>query len=481
MAVANSGSRVDTIYRAAIQAPKFFSKGLGDIRLLERIFKLMNSVRHERYTAWENGDGSVIDQCFNICRRSDIKILGSGKNGIADVFEYEFKSPLTKILPGALPKESERVRFQLVLPTSWNRNGEKSSSKVPERKPLCIHLAGTGDHYYWRRRHFMALPLVKENDVASIILENPFYGTRKPKGQNKSGLRYVCDLFVMGAALKFEVMALLAWCEKQGYGPLGVTGISMGGHMASISATSWNKPIGIIPCLSWSTAAPVFTQGVMKYSVSWDVLQEQLKSTPEYVDLLEKYSKEYCEKLNSRSKSLSGIGKFPKHMEASGKEDLLKIVGERNTKRADKFRNYDVDKKKLGIFAVDFDSLLRLDNLTSGLVHSISEKLNFDLLRQYSLIDSGNTNEVNQDTIDYMDSIFHELTHLEKFTPPHPESCMIFVTANHDSYVPMNNFRSPAEVWPNAEMRSIDCGHVMGVLRYQKMFRDAIRDALSRL
>lgn len=257
MAVVNGGSRVDTIYRAAIQAPKFFTKGWGDVRLLEHILKLMNNIKQSKINHWRRGDGSVLDHCFNVCRRSDVKILGSGKNGVADVFEYEFKSPLVKILPGSLPKESERVRFQLVIPHSWGDGKNKASL---DRRPVCIHLAGTGDHYYWRRRHFMALPLAKENDVASIIVENPFYGSRKPKGQNKSGLRHVSDLFVMGAALTFEVMTLLDWCENQGYGPLAVTGISMGGHMASISATAWNKPIGIIPCLSWSSAAPVFTQ-----------------------------------------------------------------------------------------------------------------------------------------------------------------------------------------------------------------------------
>ncbi len=144
----------------------------------------------------------------------------------------------------------------MILPKDWK------SRKLTDDKqrPLCIQLAGTGDHYYWRRRHFMAMPLVKERNIASIILENPFYGGRKPKSQTKSGLRHVSDLFVMGAALFFEMITLLSWCESQGYGPLGVTGISMGGHMASIASTGWNKPIGIIPCLSWSTAAPVFTE-----------------------------------------------------------------------------------------------------------------------------------------------------------------------------------------------------------------------------
>ena len=47
----------------------------------------------------------------------------------------------------------------------------------------------------------------------------------------RSSLHYVSDLFVMGGALVLESMALLHWCERQGFGPLGMTGISMGGHV----------------------------------------------------------------------------------------------------------------------------------------------------------------------------------------------------------------------------------------------------------
>jgi hypothetical protein len=36
---------------------------------------------------------------------------------------------------------------------------------------------------FWRRRQMMAKPLLKEGGIASVILENPFYGLRKPKDQ----------------------------------------------------------------------------------------------------------------------------------------------------------------------------------------------------------------------------------------------------------------------------------------------------------
>ncbi|XP_035525622.1 LOW QUALITY PROTEIN: protein ABHD18-like [Morone saxatilis] len=105
----------------------------------------------------------------------------------------------------------------------------------------------------------MARPMIKEAGMGSLLLENPYYGYRKPKDQLRSSLKNVSDLFVMGGALILESTVLLRWLEREGYWPLGMTGISMGGYMASLAVTNWPKPIPLVPCLSWSTASSVFT------------------------------------------------------------------------------------------------------------------------------------------------------------------------------------------------------------------------------
>lgn len=48
----------------------------------------------------------------------------------------------------------------------------------------------------------------------------------------RSSLKNVSDLFVMGGALILESAVLLHWLEREGYWPLGMTGISMGGHVS---------------------------------------------------------------------------------------------------------------------------------------------------------------------------------------------------------------------------------------------------------
>lgn len=49
----------------------------------------------------------------------------------------KFASPLGKYLPNIVLPEVENAYFQMIIPKKW---------KSDEHKPICIHLAGTGDH-----------------------------------------------------------------------------------------------------------------------------------------------------------------------------------------------------------------------------------------------------------------------------------------------------------------------------------------------
>lgn len=195
------------------------------------------------------------------------------------IIEGKFKTPMETHLPGLVPKAAHDAYFQMIIPKKWENE---------DYKPVCVHLAGTGDHYYWRRRNLIAKPLLKESRIGSIILENPFYGKRKPEDQVASALHNVSDIFVMGGCLILESLVLFNWCEKEGLGPLGITGLSMGGHMASLAASNYPKPLVLVPCLSWSTASSVFTEGVMSYAINWDLLETQYYADGQYREKLMK-------------------------------------------------------------------------------------------------------------------------------------------------------------------------------------------------
>ena len=57
--------------------------------------------------------------------------------------------------------------------------------------------------------------------VATMVLESPFYGRRRPQNQQGSRLLRVSDLLVLGRATIEESLCLLDWAGRQGYGKLG--------------------------------------------------------------------------------------------------------------------------------------------------------------------------------------------------------------------------------------------------------------------
>ncbi|CDS41491.1 protein of unknown function DUF2048 [Echinococcus multilocularis] len=152
----------------------------------------------------------------------------------------------------------------MITPKTWKS----------KHRPVCLHYPGTGDHSYHRRRVFLANQLI-DDGIASVIIMNPFYGARLPVDQKGSGLNYLSDLFVMGGALILECHTILRWCQNQGYGPFALHGVSMGGYMATICATTVPFPVSLIPCLSWTSASVVFIEGVLSHSVDWQTLTKQ--------------------------------------------------------------------------------------------------------------------------------------------------------------------------------------------------------------
>lgn len=172
------------------------------------------------------------------------------------------------LFPDHMPGYVARAHFRAHLPE--------------KRGPVCIHLAGTGDHSYFRRHYLLAEDMLKDG-IGSILIQNPFYGDRKPPQQFRSSLENVSDLFVMGAALIAECNHLFNWMESLGYGPFAVSGVSMGGFMAQLAGSNSQRPITIVPILSWTTASPSYTEGAIAPAVNYPMLQKQLED-PHYID-----------------------------------------------------------------------------------------------------------------------------------------------------------------------------------------------------
>ncbi|XP_014614166.1 PREDICTED: uncharacterized protein C4orf29 isoform X1 [Polistes canadensis] len=488
-------SRLDAVYRS-ILLTKFFTKGWGNPHNLKRIFEFRKVIANR-------------ETCYNLIPRNyPINITKDEQWSDCHVIEGSFTSPFDQYLSGMMPEKIKTAYFQVILPHKWDSN------KI---KPICLHLAGTGDHFFWRRRNLIAKPLLKESGIASILLENPFYGLRKPKDQIRSSLHNVSDIFIMGGCLIMESIVLLNWCEQQGFGPLGLTGLSMGGHMASLAATNWPKPIVLVPCLSWSTASPVFTEGVMSASINWNLLENQYFSDETYQNDLAKMVKV----IDEESAFLAGQH-FAKHYPASMnrinklKEELKKTDEKKEnlTVEKDGKANNNIDNKSLDDThqknkdnnligqAAEEKSTAKLFSL--NLISSKLKSNDFEALKVAFKYTDTYTNKVRRtfgrvcsvpvqknplfsngkwrerEALQFMRGIMDECTHLKNFEVPVDTELIIAVCARNDAYVPRDTCMSLEQIWPGVEIRYIDAGHVSAYLLHQKVFRSTIAEAFQR-
>ncbi|CAG4932960.1 unnamed protein product [Colias eurytheme] len=599
-----SASKLDAVYRS-ILLTKFFTKGWGKPENLRRLFEFRKVVSNR-------------DECFKLVER-DYPVTITKDQNLSDcrLLEGYFVTPLEKHLPGIVPEIAQKAHFQMLLPIQWPE---------PTCKPVCLHLAGTGDHYFWRRRNLMVKPLLKEAGIGGIILENPFYGLRKPTDQVRSSLHNVSDIFVMGGCLILESLVLFHWCERNGLGPLGVTGLSMGGHMASLAATNWPKPLVLVPCLSWSTASAVFLQGVMSHSINWDLLEDQYLSDGNYREKLskmvtivdeaflagKKFAQTYSQNMdNLLQRNTPDIIKqvtidpaypnlditYKENSAASnkfGELDDSKNKGKRKETKVDELVKSFAQKENLNDelkvlldeqkisqslynkltsnkkFELDSQDIDIINKLTENRIKeallkcntnidtkiespveqpstqekytphadlsstnqevltnavTTSESITTDSLKKTDStktesnenkeivevkskperkswnvsdltsdlwvnlpfmkssgkkIDIGKIHWRDREALQFMRGIMDECTHLSNFSVPYDTSLIIAVCAKHDAYVPREDVGALEEIWPGAEVRYVDAGHVSAYILHQSLFRACIKEAFER-
>lgn len=446
-------SRLDVFYRRLLLT-KLFIGGWGKPEDLKRIFEFRKLI----------GDR---DKCKSLVPDDyPVYIEKTEEHSDCHIHNGYFISPLVHLVPGILPPEAVNARFQFVVPKRWQKN-----------RPVCIHLAGTGDHFFWRRRTLMARPMVKEAGMASLLLENPYYGVRKPKDQLRSCLKNVSDLFVMGGALILESTVLLRWLEKGGYWPLGMTGISMGGYMASLAVTNWPKPIPLIPCLSWSTASSVFTTGVLSKAVNWTELEKQYTFNSVYEKEIIKLL-EYC---GVDSYKMSQDPRCGSTEQCEGQllgllsmTPILTNRGEAGPQQLQRQGKTKPEHSVKHMFSMTSQGT-SMDALGSFPAHKPQLKE-----KRRDLSPSCPSSRLHSEAISFMKGVMDECTHMANFSVPVDPSLIIVVQATMDAYVPRTGVLSLRDIWPGCEVRYLNGGHISAYLFKQNVFRRAIYDAFER-
>jgi pimeloyl-ACP methyl ester carboxylesterase len=237
-------SLLDRLYAARSNRLLFFREGWGD---LARLKELCRARAHP-----------AASQPIEVTWEEE-------ETGEALLRRGSFPSPYTDF---PLPAESRKAYFELVLPRQSTPG-----------TPVCLHFAATGDEGFARRRRALALPLIRQG-IGSLILENPYYGRRRPPDQQGKMLNRFSDLVAMGGATVEEGRSLVQWLRRQGYGRLGVCGISMGGSLAARVAVLDAQPLAVIGCVTAHSASSVFTEGILKHYLAWETLNRGLDGGP---------------------------------------------------------------------------------------------------------------------------------------------------------------------------------------------------------
>lgn len=77
------------------------------------------------------------ETCFKLVPNNyPVQITKEESTSEYKCIEGKFVTPLELYLPGLVPKVARDAHFQMIVPLEWTET----------HKPICIHLAGTGDH-----------------------------------------------------------------------------------------------------------------------------------------------------------------------------------------------------------------------------------------------------------------------------------------------------------------------------------------------
>nr|CAG4641803.1 EOG090X08BF [Eurycercus lamellatus] len=445
-------SKLDRLYRNLVLS-KFFVRGWGNPENIKRLFDFRKVVCDR-------------SQCVNLVDRNHpVTITREEDHENYKVYDGYFQSPFAIHQPGLVPEESEKAHFQMLLPKKWKWSNDL--------KPMVVQLAGTGDHYFWRRRFLMGKPLLNEWNIGSIILENPFYGLRKPREQKRSCLHNVSDIFVMGGCLILESLVLFNWCERNGLGPLGVTGVSMGGHMASLAATSWPKPVVLVPCLSWSTASGVFTRGVMSGAIDWTLLEHQYCHNQLYNEILEMILQS---PLNDELSAFNAGRHFAQNYSRNMMEGTAGVA---SFNPSNKQRLTTAVEETFQLSAAIPASLKKLSDVLASTSDNWNKILQPFWKEKMDVLEKA---QARQQAMHFMRGIMDEFTHIANYSQPVDCSCIVIVTASEDAYVPRDDGSTDlTRLWPNSEIRYIQTGHIGAYLLHHQIFRKAVKDAFDKL
>lgn len=123
----------------------------------------------------------------------------------------------------------------------------------------------------------------------------------------------------------------------------------------------------------------------------------------------------------------------------------------------------DVSTKSLGVAATISSAILLSTTALTNLIQPLTSV--------ESKIDPMKTNWWEHEALQFMRGVMDECTHLKNFSVPYDTSLITAICAKEDAYIPREGCTSIEEVWPGAEVKYLDAGHVSAYVLHQKIFR----------
>lgn len=468
----------------------FYSHGFGDSEATAIIARDIRWIQHQILRDDRNDEQiekstiHTIDPVLQDCLPSEYPEL----KGLATVHEGSFSTPPTSTSSVRfMPESCLRSRFQLITPISWKENATstigsmsgtwpsqaiqnesgvnaKQLQEMKRLQPVAIILAGTGEQGFDRRRQLVSLPLARSN-IASLILESPYYGSRRPVGQVASKLRSLTELPLLGRMTIEETRSIVQWlrrrngvsldkasekCTSDKHGAIVLAGVSMGGLHAAMSASllpqSW-KDCGVASWLGPPSGAAVFTRGRLAFATDFDALANDVegpvssRSLDHNIEKLEELL--YMQPGSITPASAVRTGQWSNQMN----EDPISS-------------EFSVPRSAMPT-ASDNAALAAYFSNVPPLVLERTLRQAVRLLR---------------------------LTDITNFAPPPRPDASIFVTGSADQYVPrvqdtLDMWQHVREQWKGSDVRTVRGGHVTGSLfaigTYVKTIVEVVRK-LSR-
>ena len=135
-------SRFDRLYRQLIFTG-FFKKGWGDPAHIKDLLNL-------RLSLGDPTSAYAIQITNGLLRNVSVEIEKETRQDGVVYVDASFISPLHTIVPHLMPVECQKAKFQFMY------NDKTSTPSTP----LALHLAGTGDHYFYRLVYSLSVDLI---------------------------------------------------------------------------------------------------------------------------------------------------------------------------------------------------------------------------------------------------------------------------------------------------------------------------------